>query len=137
MLEMKQIRSLFVGLIAIVALLATTNAFSEPKLTVEELKSVVSTLKTMLPMKVADGMSWTSAATSSDDSTVILIFKISPSEMDCTLEEAKTEFNNFSNREFQILLGNEFNDMMNHFGYPFEIRLNYPDGTSKSYFMHP
>ncbi len=134
---MKTIRNLILSLITASAFFTTSPAFAEPKLSTEGLQYIISTMKESLPMQVDEGIVWQSAELTSDKSSISIVFKIYPSEMGLTLEETKKSFNDVTNEEFKTMLGKEFDEMMTDLGCPFIITLQYPDNTSKRFYLKP
>lgn len=129
---MKTIKTLFAGLIAALAMLMATPAAKAQAVNAEQLKLIVNELQKTLPMTVSEGMTWTKVSVD-DDNNLIWTFKITPKDMGMSLSEVKSELSSLSPEELRdMLLGDEFIDVLNTLGCDVIIKFLLPDDSTFS-----
>lgn len=130
---MKTLKTIFAVIVMTIATVLMSSEVSAQKLSNQQLEAVAAELTKQLPMAVEKGMTWTAIRFNSASATMNMTFKIDPSLMGISLDQAKKELNGMSNSDFRELVGQEFTDMMNLLGCKVQVIFEYPDKTTKKF----
>jgi len=127
-------KKFIISLIAIVIMaVAMPLATQAQTLTGSQRAQACTEIRKQLPMKVADGMTWTKVAMENNNTVIHFTFKLNERAMGSSLREAKKEFSSMSTSQFRNLIGSDFTDMLKMFGCNGRCTFIFSDGTSTTF----
>lgn len=131
---MKTVRTFIVSILAlIIIIIAAPISTSAQKLTIQERRDVVAELEKTLPMEVSEGMTWTKIQYNQTENRLTIVFLLSPDALGVSLADIKKEVNTWTTADLREITGNDFTDIMNIFECAIDIKLAFPDNTSKTF----